>query len=74
MPTRCSKPGVLTLRSRKIERLLGVDKRRLVGINMKLLSLNRGAVHGYRYDERSACHARRAFPLNGAFGDLTHPC
>ena len=27
-----------------------VDKRPSDGINMKLLSLNRGAVHGYRHD------------------------
>ncbi len=31
--------------------------RPLATLTMRLLSLNRGAVHGYRYDERSACRA-----------------
>jgi len=38
------------------EGLLGVDKRPLVEINMKLFSLNEGAIHGYRRRHyRGAC-------------------
>src|SRR5450755_649852 len=40
-------------------KLLGpfrVDKRPSARITMRLLSLNRGAVHGYRYYDRRACN------------------
>ena len=33
-----------------------VDKRPSGGISMKLLSLNRGAVHGYHHDDRKGCN------------------
>jgi len=33
-----------------------VDKRPSSGNNMRLLSLNRGAIHGYRYDDHKACN------------------
>jgi len=38
-----------------IERPLRVILRPSDGINMRLLSLNRGAIHGYRYQDRKAC-------------------
>ena len=48
-------------------RLVWVDKRPSAGINMRLLSVNRGAIHGYRYDSlqgvqhrgtKASCSAR----------------
>jgi hypothetical protein len=41
---------------RVLLRLLRVDKRPSDAINMKLLSLSRGAVHGYRCDDYEACN------------------
>jgi hypothetical protein len=38
----------------KGERLFRVDKRPSAGINMRLLSLNRGVIHGYRHDDHKA--------------------
>jgi hypothetical protein len=40
-----------------LDRLERVDKRPSTEINMKLLSLNRGAIHGNRYKDRRTCNA-----------------
>jgi hypothetical protein len=41
----------------KRDRQQRVDKRPSTEINMKLLSLNRGAIHGNRYKDRRTCNA-----------------
>jgi hypothetical protein len=61
---------------RKIYGLQRVDKRPSDGINMNLLSLSRGAVHGYRNESRWAFHpleqgqVARAEATTEAKGDL----
>ena len=64
---------------RRIELPLWVDKRPSTGINMKLLSLNKGAIHGYRHEDHWTRHtveqgqaARPEAPAE-AEGDLGHP-
>src|SRR5664279_3614251 len=63
----------------KVERLERVVKRPSSSINIRLLSLNRGAVHGYRRKDGSACRtveqrqAARSETPTEAERDLGHP-
>src|SRR5206468_2585600 len=79
----CSLDGciqyVSTTASGPANRLLRVVNRPLGGMNMKLLSLNKGAVHGYRNEVRRACstleqgQAPRAEAAAEAERDLGYP-